>query len=211
MHHACHPGDRDLGHLRVPCSSSCSSLPGFTAPSALAAPLPGSAYDSQDGNQLTNTSPAALDWQNVAPQAFLSTNLDNQANDGCYSGGTETQPNGWAFTNTPGGCSPGKSDILGMWTHGEITPTQNFLHAAFVRRQANGSTFITFELNQKATTWVNGTGTTIPCRSTGDILIAYDLNGSSRRRDLLPLDGQRQPARPPAPTAPRARSRQRPP
>src|SRR5215213_1533039 len=89
----------------------------FAAPTAMGAPLPGSSYDSQDGNQLTNTSPAAFDWQNVAPQSFLSTNLDNQANDGCYAGATETQPNGWTFTNSPGGCSPGKSDLLGMWTH----------------------------------------------------------------------------------------------
>ena len=165
-------------HTWVFAAIAASLLSALFAAPALATPLPGSAFDSQDGDQLTNTSPAALDWQNIAPQDLLTTNLDNQASDNCYTGGQETTPNSWTFGTVAGGCTPSKSDILGMWTHSELLNNTGILHAAFIRKAASGSSYLTFELNQKATTWTNAMGTTIPCRTNGDLLFSYELGGT---------------------------------
>ena len=54
-----------------------------------------------------------------------------------------------------------------------------FLHLAFKRNTTTGDTYITFELNQSEDTWVNAEGETIPCRSDGDLLISYEVGGSS--------------------------------
>ncbi|MEA2218861.1 MAG: hypothetical protein QOJ35_1487 [Solirubrobacteraceae bacterium] len=149
------------------------------AGSASATPLVGSIYDSQDGDQLTG--PGAIkDWQDVASAARLTTNLDNQAIDDCFIGGNkEDTPSAWNFNVSSGGCTPGKSDLLGMWSQAELTSTASILHAAFVRNAPTGNTFITFELNKVGTTWTNSVGATIPCRSTGDLLLAYDIGGGS--------------------------------
>jgi hypothetical protein len=66
-----------------------------------------------------------------------------------------------------------------MRSHAELTSSASILHAAFVRTAASGNTFITFELNQLSRTWTNAVGATIPCRSTGDLLLAYDIGGST--------------------------------
>ena len=39
--------------------------------------------------------------------------------------------------------------------------------------------FIAFELNQDARTWTNSTGVSIPCRTTGDILISLGEHGNT--------------------------------
>src|SRR5204862_3592916 len=39
--------------------------------------------------------------------------------------------------------------------------------------------FITFELNQTGVMWTNSVGRSIPCRTNGDLLLAYDVGGST--------------------------------
>ena len=42
----------------------------------------------------------------------------NKQYDGCFIGGVkEDSPNDWDFNDDRGGCTPGKSDLLGMWSH----------------------------------------------------------------------------------------------
>ena len=161
------------------------------ATSASATPLLGSNFDSQDGDQLpTALAPVVKDWQSVAPADLLTVNVDplrvdttvipNKRYDGCFIGGVkEDSPNDWAFNETEDGCTPGKSDLLGMWSHAELTPANSFLHAAFIRRAPSGNTFITFELNRVGASWTNGAGASIPCRSDGDLLLSYEVGGSS--------------------------------
>ncbi len=152
------------------------------ASAASAAPLLGSNFDSNDGDQVpAGVSPAIVrDWQDVASAPRLTTNLDSQAADDCFIGGVkEDTPKDWNFNVSAGGCTPGKSDLLGMWSQSELTPTASILHASFVRQDPNGNTFITFELNRVATRWTNSAGASIPCRSTGDLLMAYDIGGST--------------------------------
>jgi len=53
-----------------------------------------------------------------------------------------------------------------------------FLYLAFTREASNGTVDVTFELNQDRRLWRNSQGTTIPCRTTGDILISFGAQGS---------------------------------
>ena len=161
------------------------------APGASATPLLGSNFDSQDGDQLpTAFAPVVKDWQTVAPAQLLTVNVDplrvdttvtpNKKYDGCFIGGVkEDSPNDWKFNETEDGCTPGKSDLLGMWSHAELTTANSFLHAAFIRKAPSGNTFITFELNRIGSSWTNGVGASIPCRSNGDLLLSYEVGGSS--------------------------------
>ena len=48
-----------------------------------------------------------------------------------------------------------------------------FLYLAFTREAGQGTTFVTFELNQDARLWTNSAGDRLPCRTTGDILISF--------------------------------------
>jgi protocatechuate 3,4-dioxygenase beta subunit len=145
------------------------------APAALAAPLPGSLYDSGDGNQ---ENALGLDWQGAYAAGAVTASPD--ANDDCFVGGVkELAPNAWAFNTSAGGCTPGKSNVRVAYANGESAAATTFGHFAFFRNDTTGNTFLTFELNQTATSWTNSTGTTIPCRSNGDLLLSFEVGGSS--------------------------------
>jgi uncharacterized repeat protein (TIGR01451 family) len=155
------------------------------ATSASAAPLAGSAYDSGDGNQDTQLSG---DWQSAQAQGRVKISRDR--NDDCFIGGVkELSPDGWAFNNSAGGCTPGKSNIRVAYVNPETLASTSYSHFAFFRNDTTGNTFLTFELNQTPTTWVNGTGTTIPCRSNGDILLSFEVGGSSLQSVLYRWTG----------------------
>jgi hypothetical protein len=146
------------------------------APSAHAAPLTGSSFDSGDGDQADG---AYLDWQNAFSTGRTTSSIDNNLTDDCFIGGTkEDSPDDWAFNTSVGGCTPGKSNILGAWVNPETVSTTSFVHMAFHRSDTTGNSFLTFELNQTQATWVNSAGTTIPCRTNGDVLLSYEVGGS---------------------------------
>ena len=155
------------------------------APGAVAAPLSGSSYDSGDGNQDDGT---GLDWQGAYAAGRVKESPD--ANDDCFVGGVkELNPDAWAFNRSAGGCTPGKSNLRVAYAQPESTPLTTFGHFAFFRNDTTGNTFLTFELNQAATSWTNATGTTIPCRSNGDLLLSYEVGGSSLTTSLYRWTG----------------------
>ncbi|HYH58381.1 MAG TPA: MBG domain-containing protein [Thermoleophilaceae bacterium] len=155
----------------------CALMLALAAPAAHAAPLPGSAYDSGDGNQENGV---GLDWQGAFAGARVGESVDSNATDSCYVGGTkENAPKAWAFNTSAGGCTPGKSNVRAAWANPESTAGTTFAHFAFWRNDTTGNSFLTFELNQSAETWVNSTGTTIPCRRNGDLLLSFESAGGS--------------------------------
>ena len=145
------------------------------ASAAQAAPLPGSAYDTGDGNQ---DNALGLDWQGAHAAGVVQESRD--ANDDCFVGGVkELTPNQWAFNTSAGGCTPGKSNVRVAYANAESGAATTFGHFGFFRNDTTGNTFLTFELNKVAATWVNATGTTIPCRANGDVLLSFEVGGSS--------------------------------
>jgi hypothetical protein len=154
-------------------------LAAMLAGMALAAPaaqavLPGSNFQGDDGNQ-TDEAPF-IDWQSLAAVGRVTTIDDPNAQDTAFEGGDkETEPVGWGFRTEAGGVNPPKDNIFTAWASADQTATATFLYLAFVRETEEGNTFLTFELNQVGTTWVNAEGETIPCRTTGDLLISYEV------------------------------------
>jgi len=139
-------------------------------------PLPGSNFEGGDANQAGAL--PRLDWQN-AP--FVDAAPDPNANDNIFAGGSEgkeNNPGNWNFGTLDGGSTPGKNNILDAYS--EIEPDTNdvFLHLAFTRGNPTGTTYMAFELNQRAELWNNGKAK-IPCRTTGDIIVSYQVSGNS--------------------------------
>src|SRR4051794_11413955 len=93
--------------LRPAFACAIAALILVCAPGALAAPLPGSLYDSGDGNQ---ENALGLDWQGAYAAGAVTASPD--ANDDCFVGGVkELAPSAWAFNTSAGGCTPGKSNV----------------------------------------------------------------------------------------------------
>jgi hypothetical protein len=141
-------------------------------------PLPGSAFQGGDGDQADGAGHA--DWQGFAAARRVVHSADPNAADSAFAGGTkEDEPGGWAFTTENGGVNPGKDNIRDAWSAVDQPAGDTFLYLAFARQEkpnGNGTTFLAFELNQDARTWDNGHAE-IPCRRTGDLLVAFEVHG----------------------------------
>ncbi len=148
--------------------------------------LPGSNFQGGDGNQSTpsvaeetfcneNVRPTSRDWQNLAG---VINSPDPNVNDSTFVGGNkESAPGGWGLTSSGGGVTPGKANILSGWSQADPEAAATFLYLAFEREATTGDTFLTFELNQVKGLWENEGGAMIPCRNSGDELIAYNVPG----------------------------------
>jgi len=150
--------------------------------SGSANPLPGSSFEGGDGDQdvdgLLND-----DWESVVGSPSFIHFPDPQLNDQIFKGGSkENAPALWDFVNQTGGSTPGKNNILDAYAYVEDlsdTGGDTFLHLAFTREDATGTTFMAFELNQRADLWDNGIADDlIPCRTTGDIIVSLQVSGN---------------------------------
>ncbi len=155
---------------------------GGTPASALVLPppadaaLPGSSFQGADGNQ-DDAAPLA-DWQSFQAAGQVVHNPDPNAQDTAFKGGSkEDQPGSWDFTTENGGVNPGKSNILDAWSSTEVSGGEVFLYLGFTRQDADGTTYLTFELNHDGRLWNNGNAD-IPCRRTGDLLVTYIAHGN---------------------------------
>jgi len=140
-------------------------------------PLPGSTFEGGDGNQAASTV-LRTDWQNVSP---VNHSPDPNLNDNVFAGGNagkENAPGSWAFATQDGGSTPGKNNILDAYSVNDPVSSNVFLYLAFTRGGDTGTTYMAFELNQRSNLWFNGTAT-IPCRTTGDIIVSYQVSGNS--------------------------------
>jgi hypothetical protein len=154
---------------------------GFVA--ALGSPayavLPGSNFQGNDGNQ-TDQAPF-IDWQSLAAVGRVTTIDDPNAADTSFSGGDkEEAPIDWNLGTETNGVNPPKDNVFTAWASLDQTASATFLYLAFVREEtgSNGDTYLTFELNQSSATWVNAEGSTIPCRTAGDLAISYNVGGN---------------------------------
>ena len=142
-------------------------------------PLPGSQFQGGDGNQDDNLGLGLIDWQGLQADGRVAHTSDPNANDNVFSGGDkEDEPGGWGLTTQNGGAKPGKGNILDSYSAIDRPPGGDvFLYLAFTRQESNGTTFVTFDLNQDARLWKNSQGALIPCRTTGDIVISFEPHG----------------------------------
>jgi hypothetical protein len=145
-------------------------------------PLPGSQFQGGDGDQnnAPDLTPPLIDWQGLQADGKVAHTPDPQANDNVFTGGKELSPDSWTLGTQAGGSTPASGNVLDTYRAFEhLEGGDAFLYLAFTREAANGTIYVTFELNQDATTWKNSQGFTIPCRKTGDILITFGPHGNS--------------------------------
>lgn len=139
-------------------------------------PLPGSTFQGADGDQ--DDSPPYLDWQALQAGGRVRHSPDLNAADDAFQGGSkEDKPGQWELTTEKGGVDPAKDNILDAWSSVSQPGSRTFLYLAFTREKAEGTTFVTFELNRDDRLWDNGRAR-IPCRSTGDVLVSYEPQGN---------------------------------
>src|SRR3954465_10347419 len=156
------------------------AVPALAAPLApTSAPLAGSTFQGGDGNQVSEG--PFNDWDALQSTGRVGHNDDPNGQDTSFQGGTEEgNPAAWRFTTEAGGVSPAKSNILDAWAAvDQPVGGRTFLYLAFTRAAPTGDTFLTFELNQDARLWTNPVGAKIPCRRTGDILVSYEISGTT--------------------------------
>jgi hypothetical protein len=142
-------------------------------------PLPGSQFQGGDGNQ--DNSSGLIDWEGLRADGRVGHTSDPQANDNVFAGGsTELNPDGWGLTTEAGGAAPASGNVLDIY-RGLDHPKGGdaFLYLAFTRADSTGTIYVTFELNQDDRTWTNSLGATIPCRTTGDLLLSFDNHGNT--------------------------------
>ena len=122
--------------------------------------------------------PRRSDWQNLTG---VINSPDPQAQDSMFAGGNkESAPGNWSIETQAGGVTPGKSNIISAWSKADPQPASTFLYMSFLRAATTGDTFLTFELNQVKGLWENAKKAEIPCRTTGDVLIAYNVSGGTK-------------------------------
>src|SRR5918998_5189017 len=142
-------------------------------------PLPGSTFEGGDANQEASNV-LRTDWASPGVNP-VSASPDPNANDNIFAGGAEgkeNNPGNWNFATQDGGSTPGKNNILDAYTHTPAGSGDVFLDLAFTRGNATGTTYMAFELNKRADLWNNGKAN-IPCRTTGDIIVSYQVSGNS--------------------------------
>ena len=154
-------------------------LPSAARGATLAAstpPLAGSSFQGGDGNQ-DDQPPNLVDWQGLQSTGRVVHSADPNEADSAFAGGAkDDKPGAWDLTTKNGGVKPGKDNILDAWSVVDQPGASTFLYLAFTRQEANGTTFLTFELNQDARLWNNGRAQ-IPCRRTGDLLVVFAAHG----------------------------------
>jgi hypothetical protein len=156
------------------------------------APLSGSTFQGGDGDQDNPTGqPGVVDWdgrQALTPPVIH--NPDDNVADTAFAGGSELlKPGEWELTTYGNGVDPGKNNIYDAWSAVEQpTPpaaqpaADTFLYLGFAREDGTGTAALTFELNRRAELWDNDNNSAtppIPCRTTGDLLIATLPHGTS--------------------------------
>lgn len=152
-------------------------------------PLPGSKFLGGNGDQANPAPPNPshyFDWQGLETGKQVNHTADCGAPfsscpgpDDIFAGGDKANaPGDWGIIPSPSGsATPASADILDSYWAFEHGTGDAFLYLAFTRAASPGTVSITFELNQVAGTWNNG-HSDIPCRSTGDLLIAFEPNGN---------------------------------
>lgn len=151
-----------------------------------ASPLPGSSFQGGDGNQTPANATTRLDWKNFKNDPDLKTLVDPSNPDREFGGGSsEDTPDRWTFSD-PSESTPLKANFRVAWDLFKSDPGK-LLQLSFRRAANGGNAFLAFELNQKPKLWTNAAGTKIPCRTTGDLLITYNVANNDATQIYLTL------------------------
>lgn len=157
-------------------------------PGAALTTLPFSSFQGADGDQCDVTgSPGSYDWQQIVTGGGFGSaggTVQNDDNDAVVpstfkAGSKEEEPNGWEFKS---GTPAASTNLLAAWGYPDTQPNHLFMYVAFARQfTGNAANHMSFELNQNASseTFTTSHAVTTIRRRKGDLLLAFDRNGSS--------------------------------
>jgi hypothetical protein len=136
--------------------------------------LPGSSFESNDGN-LVVTTPGNTDWTN-APNRVRGDDLASGSGDNSFGQGTKEDDANVSVVT--GSIPPNKSNLTRFYVGSEFASNSNFLYLAWERSNVLGSANMDFEINQKTQPDLTTTGPKMLVRTAGNILITFDFGGS---------------------------------
>ena len=120
--------------------------------------LPGSTFESNDGNLVVNTA-GNTDWTN-APNRVRGDDLASGTSDNAFGQGTKEDDANVSVVT--GSIPPNKSDLTRFYVGSEFASGSNFLYLAWERSNVLGSANMDFEINQKTTAGFTGATLGIP-------------------------------------------------
>jgi hypothetical protein len=136
-------------------------------------------FEGGDGDQVAANCAAALDWQCLSASQYVAAIDGTAPNDDVFLGSNkEDNLDGWVIGT---GSAPSKADLQAAWSYSSVDASHanNFLDLGFKRVSGSGDSYLAFELNQSAAKYVNSAGTSITCRTNGDVIISYEISPSS--------------------------------
>lgn len=142
--------------------------------------LPGSEFEIDVDADLIVDEGLTFDWANVAEDRREDL-PSGSATDDAFGQGTseDTEPPSPRF----GGIPPNKSDLKFFGVYLEENLSGKFLHLFWTRVQdPSGTTLMDFEFNQSDVISANGV---TPVRTSGDLLILYELSGGGTNPNLF--------------------------
>jgi Prealbumin-like fold domain len=155
---------------------------------ATGASLPGSNFEIEDSSPATlpganlkvdGPQPPSLDWANVAEQR----QPDTASGPADESFGQGTKEDTAVPTVVNGSIPPQKSDLKTFGVYLEENASGRFLNLFWHRvQEPNGTTNMDFEFNKSSVLSANGV---TPVRTSGDVLIQYDLSRGGVRPTLF--------------------------
>lgn len=146
---------------------------------AVAQAAAGDFFEAADGDQASACA-TTIDWACLtAPAGLYLSVSDAVAPDDVFDPSSTKldDPDGWKFRDDSP--SSDKTDIQAAWAAGASPADGHLLEVAFKVRGGGSSAFIGFELTQNPTPYVNAEGTSVLCRSAGDLLISYGIGGGT--------------------------------
>jgi hypothetical protein len=164
----------------VATAAGCLAV-GFLLGSGPALAIPGSSFESTDGNTSVQ---GTQDWESVAPATMEADQPDTPsgAADESFTQGTKSDTP--VPTVETGSIPPNKSDLTRMRIASETIAGEVVVYVAWDRTNTLGSANMNFEFNASAALSANGT---TPIRQPGDVLITYDFSGNDPTRVDLGL------------------------
>ncbi|TQJ48638.1 SpaA isopeptide-forming pilin-related protein [Phycicoccus sp. SLBN-51] len=154
--------------------------------SAWAADLGGFEIDGD----LTPVAGGATDWSGLGGAACV---LDGISDSTGYKGAESSDVESWAGDAV----ASGKTDIAAIQTHSLVDSATDhqWTYVAVQRATTEGSTYFTFEYNQKpnhqSRPTGNGTPASVPTRTTGDLRLMFQQQGNAQNEVLgkIVIDG----------------------
>src|SRR5947209_18225941 len=132
-----------------------------------------------DGTETAGDCSTVLDWSCLAPSQYVATLDPSGSDDVTFLSGHEDNIDQWSFTS--GSSATSKADVQGVWSYSSTNAAHdtNYLDMAFNRGAGTGDSYIAFELNQNGAKYTNSVGSSIACRTNGDVIVSFQVSPSS--------------------------------